>query len=224
MRNRSEFIVGRDQIRSFLAGKWDRELDYRLVKALWAFTDNHIAVRFQYEWHDNTGQWHRSYGNEQWEFDEHGLMRPAKPASMTSRSWSPNADSFGRLPALDRRTTPASPTSSDFELIRRYRSLRVRSWCSQILVVSNAMSQTFLVCSLILPLVLAPASADIGALTQANSLKLARKKFGDLSEAEQTFLTSVSLGQLANLSDEPSTAEMIAYSSKQILGTTSESP
>jgi nuclear transport factor 2 (NTF2) superfamily protein len=74
-RNRSEFLVGRDQIRAFLARKWDRELDYRLVKALWAFTDNRIAVRFQYEWHDGAGQWHRSYGNEQWEFDEHGLMR-----------------------------------------------------------------------------------------------------------------------------------------------------
>jgi len=74
-RNRSEFIVGRDQIRTFLAGKWDRELDYRLVKALWAFTDNRIAVRYQYEWHDATGHWYRSYGNELWEYDEHGLMR-----------------------------------------------------------------------------------------------------------------------------------------------------
>jgi len=74
-RNRSEFIVGRDQIRPFLAGKWARELDYRLVKALWAFTDNRIAVRFQYEWHDAAGHWHRSYGNELWEFDERGLMR-----------------------------------------------------------------------------------------------------------------------------------------------------
>jgi uncharacterized protein len=74
-RNRSEFVVGRDQIRTFLAGKWDRELDYRLVKALWAFTDNRIGVRFQYEWHDDTGHWYRSYGNELWEFDERGLMR-----------------------------------------------------------------------------------------------------------------------------------------------------
>jgi uncharacterized protein len=74
-RNRSEFIVGRDQIRKFLAGKWSRELDYRLIKALWAFTDNRIAVRFQYEWHDAGGQWHRSYGNELWVFDEQGLMR-----------------------------------------------------------------------------------------------------------------------------------------------------
>jgi nuclear transport factor 2 (NTF2) superfamily protein len=74
-RNRSEFIVGRDQIRTFLASKWDRELDYRLVKDLWVFSDNRIAVRFQYEWHDAAGRWHRSYGNELWEFDEYGLMR-----------------------------------------------------------------------------------------------------------------------------------------------------
>jgi uncharacterized protein len=74
-RNRSEFFVGRDQIRLFLAGKWARELDYRLVKNLWAFTDDRIAVRFQYEWHDADGHWHRSYGNELWEFDERGLMR-----------------------------------------------------------------------------------------------------------------------------------------------------
>jgi nuclear transport factor 2 (NTF2) superfamily protein len=74
-RNRSEFIVGREQIRKFLAGKWNRELDYRLVKALWAFTDNRIGVRFQYEWHNEVGHWYRSYGNELWEFDERGLMR-----------------------------------------------------------------------------------------------------------------------------------------------------
>jgi uncharacterized protein len=74
-RNRSEFLDGRDQIRRFLAGKWARELDYRLVKDLWAFTDDRIAVRFQYEWHDADGRWHRSYGNELWEFDERGLMR-----------------------------------------------------------------------------------------------------------------------------------------------------
>jgi nuclear transport factor 2 (NTF2) superfamily protein len=73
-RNRSEFIVGRDQIRAFLTRKWERELDYRLVKALWAFIENRIAVRFQYEWHDENGDWHRSYGNELWEFDVRGLM------------------------------------------------------------------------------------------------------------------------------------------------------
>ncbi len=74
-RNRSEFVTGRDQIKKFLAGKWERELEYRLVKALWAFTGDRIAVRFQYEWHDAVGQWHRSYGNELWEFDERGVMR-----------------------------------------------------------------------------------------------------------------------------------------------------
>jgi uncharacterized protein len=74
-RNRREFITGRAAIRQFLADKWDRMLDYRLVKDLWAFTDDHIAVRFQYEWHDAAGQWYRSYGNELWEFDEEGLMR-----------------------------------------------------------------------------------------------------------------------------------------------------
>ena len=74
-RNRGEFVTGRDQIRVFLARKWERELDYRLVKALWAFTDDHIAVRFQYEWRDAAGHWHRSSGNELWEFDERGLMQ-----------------------------------------------------------------------------------------------------------------------------------------------------
>jgi nuclear transport factor 2 (NTF2) superfamily protein len=74
-RNRDTFLVGRDAIRAFLASKWQRELDYRLVKSLWAFTDNRIAVRFQYEWCDRDGAWHRSYGNEMWEFDELGLMR-----------------------------------------------------------------------------------------------------------------------------------------------------
>jgi uncharacterized protein len=74
-RNRSEFVTGRSAIRQFLAAKWERELDYRLVKALWAFSDERIAVRFQYEWHDAADNWHRSYGNELWEFDEGGLMR-----------------------------------------------------------------------------------------------------------------------------------------------------
>ena len=74
-RNRSEFVTGREAIQKFLAGKWARELDYRLVKALWAFTDDRIAVRFQYEWHDTIGNWFRSYGNELWEVDDRGLMR-----------------------------------------------------------------------------------------------------------------------------------------------------
>ena len=74
-RNRSEFLEGRPAIVAFLTRKWQRELGYRLAKDLWAFARNFIAVRFQYEWHDDAGQWFRSYGNEQWEFDENGLMR-----------------------------------------------------------------------------------------------------------------------------------------------------
>src|SRR5258708_7796984 len=74
-RNRSEFFAGREQIVAFLRRKWARELDYRLIKELWAFRDNRIAVRFAYEWHDDSGKWFRSYGNENWEFDENGLMR-----------------------------------------------------------------------------------------------------------------------------------------------------
>jgi nuclear transport factor 2 (NTF2) superfamily protein len=74
-RNRSEFFQGRDAIVAFLTRKWQREHDYRLVKDLWAFHKNRIAVRFQYEWHDDGGSWFRSHGNEQWEFDEAGLMR-----------------------------------------------------------------------------------------------------------------------------------------------------
>jgi nuclear transport factor 2 (NTF2) superfamily protein len=74
-RNRSEFLEGRDAIESFLRAKWSRELDYRLIKELWAFHENRIAVRFAYEWHDHEGAWFRSYGNENWEFDQQGLMR-----------------------------------------------------------------------------------------------------------------------------------------------------
>ena len=74
-RNRAEFFQGRGAIEAFLARKWSRELDYRLIKELWAFLENRIAVRFAYEWHDDSGHWFRSYGNENWEFDEHGLMR-----------------------------------------------------------------------------------------------------------------------------------------------------
>jgi uncharacterized protein len=74
-RNRDRFVSGRAQIQEFLAWKWQRELEYRLVKDLWAFDARRIAVRFQYEWHDHSGQWFRSYGNELWEFDDDGLMR-----------------------------------------------------------------------------------------------------------------------------------------------------
>jgi hypothetical protein len=73
-RNRAEFPKGREQIVEFLTRKWAKELDYRLIKELWAFEGNRIAVRFAYEWHDDAGNWFRSYGNENWQFDEHGLM------------------------------------------------------------------------------------------------------------------------------------------------------
>ncbi len=74
-RNRAEFFAGRAEIVRFLTRKWHRELDYRLIKELWAFGDDRIAVRFAYEWHDDSGQWFRSYGNENWEFDAFGFMR-----------------------------------------------------------------------------------------------------------------------------------------------------
>ena len=73
-RNRSQFLQGRAAIEAFLLLKWQRELDYRLVKEIWAFRENRIAVRFAYEWHDDSAQWYRSYGNENWAFDDHGLM------------------------------------------------------------------------------------------------------------------------------------------------------
>lgn len=73
-RNRAEFVHGRAEAQAFLTRKWNRELDYRLIKELWAFEGNRIAVRFAYEWHDDSGQWYRSYGNENWQFDQNGLM------------------------------------------------------------------------------------------------------------------------------------------------------
>ncbi len=73
-RNRSEFPIGRDQVRQFLIRKWAKELDYRLIKELWACSGNRIAVRFAYEWHDDSGHWFRSYGNENWEFNDHGFI------------------------------------------------------------------------------------------------------------------------------------------------------
>ena len=74
-RNRSEFFSGREEIVNFLVQKWHKEQDYRLIKELWAFHGNKIAVRFAYEWHDSEGEWYRSYGNENWEFDENGFMK-----------------------------------------------------------------------------------------------------------------------------------------------------
>jgi nuclear transport factor 2 (NTF2) superfamily protein len=101
-RNRDTFLHGRDEIVAFLARKWERELDYALRKSLWAFTDDRIGVRFQYECHDAAGQWHRSYGNELWEFDAQGLMR-RREASINDL---PIAESerriFGPRPASER--------------------------------------------------------------------------------------------------------------------------
>jgi nuclear transport factor 2 (NTF2) superfamily protein len=74
-RNRAEIFTGREAILAFLKRKWNKELDYRLIKELWSYSDNRIAVRFAYEWRDDSHQWYRAYGNENWEFDEHGLMR-----------------------------------------------------------------------------------------------------------------------------------------------------
>jgi len=96
LRNRAEFIDGRSEIVAFLTRKWQRELDYRLIKELWAFDGNRIAVRFAYESHDDSGNCFRSYGNENWEFDDSGLMsrRYALP-STTCRSWRPTASTIG---------------------------------------------------------------------------------------------------------------------------------
>ena len=74
-RNRDQFVNGRQEVIAFLTKKWEKELDYKLKKELWAYADNRISVRFEYEWHDKDGNWFRSYGNEQWEFDENGLMQ-----------------------------------------------------------------------------------------------------------------------------------------------------
>ncbi len=74
-RNRDDFFTGREAIKEFLSRKWAKELDYKLMKELWAYTGNHISVRFEYEWHDASGQWYRTHGNEHWEFDDNGLMR-----------------------------------------------------------------------------------------------------------------------------------------------------
>jgi len=102
-RNRAEFLQGREAIEAFLTRKWQRELDYRLIKELWAFAGNRIAVRFIYEWHDDSGNWYRSHGNEQWEFDEHGLMR-RRDASINDV----------RINAADRKFLwPAGPRPKD---------------------------------------------------------------------------------------------------------------
>ena len=104
-RNRDQFLRGRDEIRAFLAGKWEKEIDYRLTKSLWCFSDNRIAVRFQYEYHDSHGQWFRAYGNELWEFDDDGLMR-RREASINDAPIEPHERKFhwsapGPRPAED---------------------------------------------------------------------------------------------------------------------------
>jgi uncharacterized protein len=92
-RNRSEFLHGRPAIIEFLTRKWQAEAEYRLIKELWAFTDNRIAVRFCYEWHDHAAQWFRSHGNENWEFDENGQMR-ARHASINDVPIAPETRKF----------------------------------------------------------------------------------------------------------------------------------
>ena len=100
-RNRDTFVSGREEIIRFLTGKWERELDYALRKSLWSFHDNRIAVRFQYEWHDTTGQWWRSYGNELWQFTVEGLM-DRREASINDV----------RISAADRRVLGPRPESA----------------------------------------------------------------------------------------------------------------
>ena len=102
-RNRDQFVTGRSQIQEFLAGKWQRERDYRLVKALWAYDERRIAVRFQYEWHNDSGQWFRSYGNELWEFDEHGLMRRREASINDLKIDEAERRIFGPRPADERQ-------------------------------------------------------------------------------------------------------------------------
>lgn len=114
-RNRSEFFAGRAAIVQFLTRKWNRELDYRLIKELWAFTDNRIAVRFAYEFHDDAGTWFRAYGNENWEFDAHGLMR-ARHASINDLPIAADrGNSIGTAPSHGRPIIRASAIS-DFKL------------------------------------------------------------------------------------------------------------
>ena len=104
-RNRSEFVTGTDAIIAFLTKKWEREQDYALRKDLWSFSDNRIAVRFQYEWRDHTGQWWRSYGNENWEFDALGFMC-RREASINDIAISPTERRiFGTRPEADHNTS-----------------------------------------------------------------------------------------------------------------------
>ena len=115
-RNRAEFLEGRAAIVAFLTRKWQRELDYRLIKEVWAFRENRIAVRFAYEWHDDSGNWFRSYGNENWEFDEQGLMR-RRIASINDL---PIAGGRAQIPLAARTAAGRAPG------IERSRSLTMR--------------------------------------------------------------------------------------------------
>ena len=101
-RNRDLFITGREEIIEFLTAKWERELDYVLRKSLWGFRENRMAVRFQYEWHDASGQWFRSYGNELWEFDEHGFMRRREASINDVTIGEADRRYFGRRPEDER--------------------------------------------------------------------------------------------------------------------------
>lgn len=101
-RNRDQFITGRAAIVEFLTAKWERELDYALRKGLWGFSGNRIAVRFQYESHDAAGQWYRSYGNELWEFDDHGLMRRREASINDVRIAESDRRYFGPRPESER--------------------------------------------------------------------------------------------------------------------------
>ena len=105
-RNRSEFVEGRERIIAVLRAKWERELDYALRKDLWAFHDNRIAVRFQYEWHDTDGRWFRSYGNENWEFDENGFMRRREASINDVTITAANRRIFGPRPDGDTNGFP----------------------------------------------------------------------------------------------------------------------
>jgi nuclear transport factor 2 (NTF2) superfamily protein len=120
-RNRAEFLQGRDAIVAFLTRKWNRELDYRLIKEVWAFRENRIAVRFAYEWHDDSGHWFRSYGNENWEFDDEGLMR----LRIASINDPPDRDGRAQIPLAAR---PPSGRSSGPE---RVGLMRMQRWISR---------------------------------------------------------------------------------------------
>jgi uncharacterized protein len=114
-RNRAQFPAGRDEIIAFLTRKWEREHDYRLVKELWAVTGDRIAVRFAYEWHDNDGQWFRSYGNENWEFTEQGLMA-RRFASINDLAIDPSQRKFHWPRGETGRRPDDSPGLSDLGL------------------------------------------------------------------------------------------------------------